>query len=104
MKKLVVAVAALVLVSLAGVPAVYAADPSPAVSIDLSRGDMDSLGSVIAKYAGKPVIIKLKSGEELGGNVVMVKNGMVHLTRIKAREFYDAVIGLDAVAALLVLK
>ncbi len=104
MKKIVIVIAAVLMVSFAAVPTMHAADQAAVVAIDLSRGDMDSIGSIAAKFAGKPVIIKLKSGEELSGTVVMVKSGMVHLTRLKGRDFYDAVIGTDSIAALLALK
>lgn len=103
MKKIVIGMAVLALVMVGSVSRGYCAEPAPA-AIDITRGDMDSMAAVLGKYAGKAASVKLKSGKELSGKVVAVKNGMVHLSQLKGRDFYDAVISMDSVAAILVLR
>lgn len=50
---------------------------------------------------GRPVTLLLASGQEISGTVVKVGDHVVHLSRIAGRDFYDAVVVLDRVNAVL---
>jgi hypothetical protein len=61
----------------------------------------DTIRTVLAKQVGKQVTLKLDSGEELGGVVRTVGEHVVHVERISGKEFFDAVVDLDEVAAVI---
>ena len=50
---------------------------------------------------GRAVTLQLASGQEIGGTVTKVGDHVVHLSRIVGRDFYDAVVVLDRVDAVL---
>lgn len=61
----------------------------------------DTIRTVLAKQMGKQVTLKLDSGEELGGVVRTVGEHVVYLEKISGKEFFDAVVDLDEVAAVI---
>ncbi len=61
----------------------------------------DTVRTVLSKQVGKQVTLKLDSGEELGGVVRTVGVHVVHVERISGKEFFDAVVDLDEVAAVI---
>ena len=61
----------------------------------------DTIRTVLAKQVGKQVTLKLDSGEELGGVVRTVGEHVVHVEKIFGKEFFDAVVDLDEVAAVI---
>ena len=62
----------------------------------------DTVKSVLTRYAGKQVKLRLKGGEEMGGVVTKVGDNVVHLSELSGKEFYDAVVSLDAIGAVIV--
>lgn len=68
----------------------------------LAVGKSDTLGTQLTRQLGKPVTLKLSYGDELTGVVAQVGDRVVYLEKIAGREFYDAVVDLDQVAAMLV--
>jgi hypothetical protein len=76
-------------------PALVAQDAPVQVS------DADTVRSVLARQVGKGATVKLASGEELAGKVQAVGEHVVHLAELSGKEFYDAVIDLDEVAAVI---
>ena len=50
---------------------------------------------------GRTVTLNLASGQEISGTVTKVGDHVVHLSRVVGREFYDAVVLLDRVNAVL---
>jgi hypothetical protein len=66
---------------------------------------VNSKGSVILaeeldKLKGGWVSITLNSGATFSGTVVKVAKGMVHLSKIQGKEFYEALIRLDDISAI----
>ena len=60
----------------------------------------DSVASLLKRYEGKAVKLRLSgSGDEIGGKVQKVGKELVHLTDLSGREFYDGVIRIDQVSA-----
>jgi hypothetical protein len=62
----------------------------------------DTLRALLSRQIGKPVTLKLDSGDELGGVVALVGDRVVHLEKLSGKEFFDAVVDLDEVAAVVV--
>ena len=62
----------------------------------------DSVRSVLARHVDKKVTLVLVQGTELTGTVKSVGDGVVHLSELSGREFYDAVVDLQKVSAVLV--
>ena len=75
---------------------------APAQDAKLEVRDADSVKSVLERYMGKRVSLVLASGPELAGTVVKVSDRVVHLGELQGREFFDAVVSLDRVTAVLV--
>jgi hypothetical protein len=64
--------------------------------------DSDTVKSVLERQAGQKVELRLKSGEKLAGKVEKVGDKTAHLSAISGQEFFDAVVVLDDVVAVLV--
>jgi hypothetical protein len=62
----------------------------------------DTAASVLKRQAGQRVELRMKSGEKLGGKVEAVGEKAVHLSAITGQDFYDAVVVLDDISAVLV--
>jgi hypothetical protein len=78
--------------------AAFAAAASAQVGI--SPGDTPQ--SVLAAQKGKPVTVRLRGGQELTGSVRDVNARVVVLGPVSGREFFDAVVPLEAIDAILI--
>jgi hypothetical protein len=56
----------------------------------------------LAKQAGKAVTLTLRGGQEVAGTIETVGDHAVHVSRLKGREFYDAVVRLDAIDSVII--
>lgn len=61
----------------------------------------DKLRDVLSRQQGKSVKLRLAGGEELEGKVALVGKDVVHLSGLAGREFFDAVVDLDRVQAVI---
>lgn len=65
--------------------------------------ETETIATFLKRLEGKPVRLRLAgSGEELSGKLVKVTPDVVHLAELSGREFFDALIRIDQVAAVLV--
>ena len=71
-----------------------------AVELEVKAGD--SVESVLAAQKGKKVTLKTRSGQEITGTVKMVSPKLVQVSQVAGKEFFDAVVPLEAVEAVLV--
>jgi exosome complex RNA-binding protein Csl4 len=62
----------------------------------------DTVKSVLERSAGQTVGLRVEGGEELRGKVGRVGDHVVQLTDLSGREFFDAVVPLDAIQAVVV--
>lgn len=85
-------VAAMLCVALAG----------PAIAQEVTIAAGDSTQSVVAAQKGKRVTLRLRSGQELTGVVRDVNAKLVVLGAVTGREFFDAVVPLEMVEAVLI--
>lgn len=82
-------------VVLVGVPSAFAEETK------LEVNDPNAIKVNLEKLAGQSVTLRMSSGEELAGVVAEVGSSAVHLTSLTGKEFYDAVVRLDQVGAVI---
>jgi hypothetical protein len=56
---------------------------------------------VLAENINKRVIVRMDTGENLEGTVSKVGDSLVHLSKIAGKDFYDAVVRIDKIGAVL---
>lgn len=79
-----------------------AAGPAAAADTEMDVAVPEAIAANLQKQAGKRVALKLTSGQELEGTVSKVGTAAVHLSQLAGKEFFDAVVRLDHVTALIV--
>jgi small nuclear ribonucleoprotein (snRNP)-like protein len=95
--RLVLLIAAAFLVS----PLTIAADQTPdAPKLEVQQ--QDTIESILRRHVGKRVTVRLEGGEELTGIVRTVGAKVVHLSDLANRDFYDAVIELEDLSAVVI--
>ncbi len=62
----------------------------------------DTVRSVLARQIDKKVTLALAQGQEITGTVRSVGDGVVHLSELSGRDFYDAAVDLQKIAAVIV--
>jgi len=62
-------------------------------------GAEDSVQSMLAGQKGARITVRLRSGQEFNGIVREVNARALHLGTLGGKEFFDAVISIDAVEA-----
>ena len=76
---------------------------SPATwAAELKVTATDTVESVLAAQKGKRVTVRLRSGQETTGTVTTVTPKVVQLSAVAGKEFFDAVVPLDAIEAVFV--
>ena len=60
------------------------------------------MGKLLAAQVGKTVTIKLGCNEEVTGKVVAATGDLVHLSELTGKEYFDAVVATDRIAAVVV--
>lgn len=73
---------------------------APAEDVTISASDTHQ--SVLAAQKGKRVMVRTRSGQELTGTVRDVNGKVVVLGAPAGKEYFDAVVALDAVESVLV--
>jgi hypothetical protein len=74
----------------------------PATAAELKVGANDTVQSVLTAAKGSRATVRLRSGQELTGVVREVNARVVQLGAVTGREFFDAVVPLEAVDAVLI--
>ena len=72
---------------------------APARGAEPKLGPEDSIQSLIVGQMGARITVRLRSGQEFNGIVRAVNARAIHLGTLGGKEFFDAVIPLDAVEA-----
>jgi len=62
----------------------------------------DTVRTVLERSVGRRVELVLVSGEKLSGVVARLTAGLVHLEKLSGREFYDALVHIDRIDAVIV--
>jgi len=69
---------------------------------DVAISPNDTTQSVLTAQKGKRVTVRLRSGQELTGTMRDSNGKVAVLGAITGREFFDAVVPLDAIEAVLI--
>ena len=79
----------------------YVFSPSAvfAEEVKFEANDSASIKSNLEAFVGKTVELKLASGGEIAGVVASVGREVVHLQALTGKEFYDAVVRIDQISA-----
>jgi hypothetical protein len=75
---------------------------APLAPAQLAVAPNDTVETVLTAQKGKRVTLRLRSGQETTGTVAAVSGKLVHLSTIAGKEFFDAVIPIDAIEAVFV--
>ncbi len=62
----------------------------------------DTIQKTLEGQQGKRVTVRLLAGEELTGKVVTVTKELLHLSALSGREYFDAVIDVGRIQAVIV--
>jgi hypothetical protein len=84
-------------ISLCSVNSAFA---EPSVPLAVKSGD--TIVKILEGYKGKRVTVRLHGGEELSGKVKTITRELVHLEELMRREFFDAVIDVNRIEALII--
>ena len=84
------------------ISAALACAAAPAAGAELQVGAGDTVESVLRAQKDKRVTLRLRSGQEITGTVRMSNARVVQLGAISGREFFDAVVPLESVDAVLI--
>ena len=74
----------------------------PALAQDLKVTAADSFETLISVQKGKRITVRTRSGGELTGVVRVATPRFVQLGAISGREYFDAVIAVDTIEAVIV--
>ena len=69
---------------------------------ELKVSASDTLETVLAAQKGKKVTVKLRSGQEMTGTVTLASARLLQLAAPTGKDFFDAVIPLEAIEAVFV--
>ena len=84
----------LLLAALLAVPSAFAQE--------LKVASTATVESLVTAQKGKRITVRTRSGQELTGVVREVTPRFVHIGALAGREFFDAVVSLDSVEAVIV--
>ena len=73
-----------------------------AMAQDVTISPNDTTQSVLVAQKGKRVTVRLRSGQELTGTVRDSNGKVAVIAAVSGREFFDAVVPLDAIEAVLI--
>jgi ABC-type phosphate/phosphonate transport system substrate-binding protein len=56
---------------------------------------------ILSENLGKRVIVRMDTGDNLEGTVNKVGDSVAHISKISGREYYDAVVRIDKISAVI---
>ncbi len=84
--------------------ATLATAPVTTVSAQAAKFELKAsttIADILRERIGKRTTIRMQSGEDIEGTVVMVGNSVVHVEKLAGKDFYDAAISLDRISAVM---
>jgi hypothetical protein len=58
--------------------------------------------AVLLRQVGQAVELRMRSGEKIGGKLDKVNEKLAHLSQLTGAEYFDAVVNIDDIAAVVV--
>jgi hypothetical protein len=74
----------------------------PGFGAELALKPGDTIGKFLEGQVGKKVTVRLSAGEEMTGQVKTVTKELLHLGGLTGREFFDAVVDVNRIEAVIV--
>lgn len=68
--------------------------------IELQTGD--TIKSILEKQVGQNVELRMKSGDKIAGKLEKLNDNLAHLSSLTGAEYFDGVVVLENVAAVVV--
>ncbi len=90
-----------VAVALVGIVCLGSFATPVAAQVKFQIEQADTVKSILERNVGRPVRVRLQAGEEVAGTVTKVGEHVVQLSELAGREFFDAVIRLDSISAVI---
>ncbi len=75
---------------------------TPALAQEVTVSPADTIQTVLGAQKGKRVTVRMRSGQEITGTVREATARLVVLGAVTGREFFDAVVPIDSVEAVLI--
>ena len=75
---------------------------TPALAQEVTVSPGDTIQAVLGAQKGKRVTVRMRSGQEITGTVRDATARLVVLGAVSGREFFDAVVPLESVEAVLI--
>ena len=60
------------------------------------------LTMITERQVGKPVELRMKSGEKIAGKLAQVTDRLAHLSQLADADFYDAAVEIESIAVVVV--
>jgi hypothetical protein len=96
MIKNILCVAMLVMSGMAAyAPNVVADEPKYAL-----QSAATTMKDVLSEHINQRVIVRMDTGDGLEGTVIKVGDSLVHISKIAGRDYYDAVVRMDRISAI----
>lgn len=76
--------------------------PANAQEAKFEVAAFDTVKSVLERNVGKEVILRMVSGPDVQGTVARVGDSVVHISKLSTMNYYDAVIRLEGITAVMV--
>ena len=89
-------------ISILSIAAAIACAALPAGAAELRVSGNDTIQSVLTAQKGSRVTVRVRSGQDITGVVRDVNARVVQIGAVSGREFFDAVVALEAVDAVFV--
>lgn len=74
----------------------------PVLAAEVKISAADTVESVLTAQKSKRVTVRLRSGQEMTGTVREITPRLVHLGALSGREFFDAVIAVESIEAVVI--
>ena len=78
------------------------AAPLLAVDGKVELKSEDFVKNILERQVGQIVELRLGSGDKIGGKVEKVGENLVHLSQLTGAEFFEAVVDLESISAVVV--
>ena len=62
----------------------------------------DTMEVVLQRQLNQPIELRMKSGEKIGGKLDKVSGKLAHLSQLTGADYFDAVVNVDDIAAVVV--
>ena len=84
--------------------AVLSAPAAFAVELKFEPKTSTTMREALVELTKERVTLSLDSGEQIEGIVTMVGNSVVYITKLSGKVYYDAVVSIDKINAIILRK